>query len=173
MSLSVIKLGYRVLPLAAIVSVFFAALLVNFLSIPDEGTLTDSDIEAYLQALRSLDLLWIVTSKDFWLISFSSKALSLETFPAFLNSYSALSLLIFCVGLVIYHRTSSAIKAERLCGYFLLMGWMHLLMAKGVLLFSVPDKLIGPVLAVGMLSILYFSLAGLCTEAYRLLRRLR
>lgn len=170
MLLSVIKSGYRMLPLAAAVSILFAILLVNFLSIPDEHTLTATDIDTYLHALRSLDLFWIITSEDFWLITFSSQAFSAETFPAFLNAYSALSLLIFCIGLVIYHRTLSSIKTGRLCGYFLVMGWMHLLLAKGVLLFSVPDKLIGPVLAVGILSILYFSLAGLVAEAYRLVR---
>lgn len=170
MLLSVIKSSHRVLPIVAAVSILFAIVLINFLSIPDEHMLTATDIDTYLHALRSLDLFWIITSEDFWLITFSSDAFSSETFPAYLNAYSALSLLIFCIGLVIYHRTLSTIKAGRLCGYFLVMGWMHLLLAKGVLLFSVPDKLIGPVLAVGILSILYFSLAGLVAETYRFVR---
>ncbi|WP_414829472.1 hypothetical protein [Alteromonas sp. H39] len=170
MLLSVIKFCFRALPLAAAVSVFFSVLLVNFLSLPDEHTLTPTEIDDYLHALRSLDLLWIISSGNFWLISLSSEAFTFENLPAFLNAYSALSLLIFCIGLVVYHRTLSTIKADRLCGYFLIMGWMHLLIAKGVLLFTVPDKLIGPVLAVGMLSILYFALAGLLAEMYRRVR---
>lgn len=167
---SLVNSAYRLLPLAAVFSVVLSVLLVNFLSLPDAQTLTATDITTYISALRSLDLLWIISSRDFWLISTSSDALSLDMLPAFLNAYSALSLIIFCVGLVVYDRTLARIKSERLCGYFLLMGWMHVLFAKGVLLLSVPDKLVGPVLAVGIISILYFALAGLIAECYRRLR---
>jgi hypothetical protein len=149
-------------------SVFIIIAFVRFLSLADENNVVTVNYDELVRMLTQLDVINLIALPDFWRISLTDEAGNLAMF---LGEYSALSLLIFSAGLYTYHKNIEALTRRQVFMLFICAGWAHLLLAKCILLFSIPDKLTGPVIAVGALSVLYFSLLALIFDTYLCLRR--
>ena len=152
----------------AVFSVFIIIAFVRFLSLADENNVTSIHPDQLIQILTQLDLINMLTLPDFWQISLSGEA---GNSAMFLGGYSAMSLLIFNAGLYTYHKNIEALHRRQVFILLICAGWAHLLLAKCILLFSIPVKLTGPVIAVGALSVLYFSLSALMFDTFLCLRR--
>lgn len=162
------QLNYTTLVLS-IFSIFFVARLIFLLDI-DENKLSIPVLD-FINLFANLELFELALLPEFW--SFSDLTLSnlVANLHTAANVYAAISLGIFCIGLLIFHRNMMRLPF-RYCGLMLLvMGWMHLLAAKLVLLSSLPILLTGPVLAVGLISVVYFSVPCFAIETIYLLKR--
>ncbi|MBR9793970.1 MAG: hypothetical protein GYB58_19690 [Gammaproteobacteria bacterium] len=149
-------------------SVFIIIAFVRFLSLADENNVTSIHYDQLIQIFTTLDVISMLALPDFWQISLSAKA---GNTAMFLGGYSAVSLLIFSVGLCTYHKNIETLSRRQVFMLLICAGWAHLLLAKCILMFSIPVKLTGPVTAVGALSVLYFSLLALIFDTYLSLRR--
>tara|TARA_B100002003_G_scaffold245088_1_gene272316 strand:+ start:603 stop:1085 length:483 start_codon:yes stop_codon:yes gene_type:complete len=149
-------------------SVFIIIAFVRFLALADENNVTSIGYDQLLQILTKLDVISMLALPDFWQISLSADAVNTAMF---LGGYSAVSLLIFGAGLYTYHKNIEALSRRQVLMLLICAGWAHLLLAKCILMFSIPVKLSGPVTAVGALSVLYFSLLALIFDTYLCLRR--
>ena len=157
-----------ILWLCAGLSVFIIIVFVRFLSLADENNVTSIHFDELIQILTQLDVISMLALPDFWQISLSAEA---GNTAMFLGGYSAVSLLIFSAGLYTYHKNIEALSRRQVFMLLICAGWAHLLLAKCILMFSIPVKLTGPVTAVGALSVLYFSLLALIFDSYLCLRR--
>jgi len=147
----------------AVFSVFIIIAFVRFLALADENNVTSIHYDQLIQILTTLDVISMLALPDFWLISLSAEA---GNTAMFLGGYSAVSLLIFSAGLYTYHKNIEALSRRQVFMLLICAGWAHLLLAKCILMFSIPLKLTGPVIAVGTLSVLYFSLLALIFDTY-------
>ena len=162
------QLNYTTL-LLSVFSIFFVARLIFLLDI-DEDKLSIPVLD-FINLFANLELFALARLPEFRNFSdltFSNLLANLHTTA---NVYAAISLSIFLIGLMIFHRNMTQLPF-RYCGLMLLvMGWMHLLAAKLVLLSSLPILLTGPVLAVGLISVVYFSIPCFFIEIIYLLKR--
>lgn len=145
--------------IGALISAGFAGMLVIYISI-DPSILFETSNEVYVYHLSKLNLLWILTSVDFWNLPIWHFLRQPYGVAAFINFFSALSLVIFCTGLFIYNLYLNHLAREYVGGLFLFMGCAHVVLSKIILLYEPPVLLTGPVLAVGLISLLYFSIVA-------------
>lgn len=150
-------------------SIFFVIRLILLLDI-DEDKLS-IPVSDFVNLFAKLALFDLALLPDFW----SSSDLTLSNLFANLrtmaNSYAAISLCIFSLGLLIFHRNMVRLPLRYFGLMLFVMGWLHLLAAKLVLLSSLPVLLTGPVIAVGLISVLYFSIPCVVIEVIYLLIR--
>lgn len=152
----------------SIFSIFFVIRLIFLLDI-DEHRLSIPVFD-FIKLFTNLKFFQLAMLPEFW--NFSDLTLSnfLANLGTMANAYAAISLCIFCTGLLIFHRSMMRLPL-RYCGLMLfVMGWTHLFVAKLVLLSSLPVLLTGPVVAVGLMSVLYFSIPCFVIEAIYLLK---
>ncbi len=154
--------------LLSIFSIFFVVRLIFLLDI-DEDKLSIPLFE-FINLFTNLEFFQLALLPEFWNFSDLTFGNLLANIGTMANAYAAISLCIFCTGLLIFHRSMMRLPL-RYCGVmFCVMGWTHLFVAKLVLLSSLPVLLTGPVVAVGLMSVLYFSVPCIVVEAIYLLR---
>lgn len=169
LSLSSCPPNYRlILWLFALVSVAFILLFVRFLSLAEQANLTTITEQEMISLVTHLDMVGILTLPDFWLVSLSWHE---GDIAMFMGEYSALSLVIFCAGLLTYHMNIQMLTRCQVFMLLLCAGWGHFVLAKCILLFDIPTKLTGPVIAVGALSVLYFAIVAVGFDTFCSLRR--
>ena len=153
--------------LVAIVSASFMVVFVQFINLADEGSLKGISESDVLRATTQLDLFWLIQQSSFWQLGthFSAIAPSM-----YFNIYTVCSLLVFSSGLYVFQRVAHKPAQHYFSLMYIAMGWAHLACAKIVLMTNIPLKLAGPVMAVGVLSVIYFSLAGVLLDGWFLLR---
>ncbi|OFI35302.1 hypothetical protein BFC17_17375 [Alteromonas lipolytica] len=152
----------------AALSVLLVFCFVRFLSLAEAQTLQYVTEQEALLLLTQLDIFHLLALPDFWLISLNFTDMAWDMFWLV---YSAMSLAIFCVGLIIFHRNVQALTRDQVFTLFLCAGWAHLLLAKSILWFDIPLRLTGPVIALGMLSVLYFSIVAVVVDTTFVIRR--
>ncbi len=159
-----VSLLQKLVPILIVLSVVLSVSLVQFLVYGDGANLHSVSTDYVVELLSELNLIGLLALPDFWALFMDSGIWLNSDFAAYLSAYCALSLIIFSAGLVAYHHFIIALPKQWIAVMFLTMGWLHMLVAKGVLLFSLPMQLVGPVFSIGVLSLLYFSLLGLAVD---------
>lgn len=141
----------------ALLSVLFGIMFLQYVSV-GPNLLTETSTDEYINYLSAMNVFGIVTSVDFWNLSMWHFLYYQQGGNALINVFSAMSLVIFCTGLLIYNSYLDKLPKEYISLLFMIMGWAHVALAKVVLITDLPVRLVGPVLAVGFISLLYFSL---------------
>ncbi|GGF84250.1 hypothetical protein [Alteromonas lipolytica] len=141
---------------------------VRFLSIAEEFMLSDISFEYAIKLVSEIDFLSLIFINDFWSIGLGFESGDLRMF---IEPHGIISLLLFSVGLYTYHNNVQTLSSRRVFIFFLAAGWAHLLVAKCILLLGIPILLTGPVVAVGLLSVFYFSFVALSLDAYLFFRK--
>lgn len=152
--------------LFALSSIILSFLFIQFISFVNDDNLHSVSIESVMGRLQAMDIFWLLQLPEFITISTQLNDWHWHDISMFLSPYSAVSLTIFTLGLYAYQRSVGHLKFSHIPGYFMLMGLLHLLLAKGILLIDLPNTLTGPVLSVGILGISYFAIAALVSDWY-------
>ncbi len=144
----------------AIVSSFISIMLIGNLTVDPDNYINISN-KKYDINLSELELYWLLLSPDFWRKPFIEILTQSFNKGVLFNFYSGLSLLTFSTGLTIYNFYIRKISMEYAALLYILMGWLHIILSKIILIASIPAFLEGPVISVSCLSLFYFSLSSL------------
>ena len=165
------KLSQQLNLTTLILSIFSICFVVRFIFLLDiDKDKLSIPLSEFINLFSNLEFFQLALLPEFWNFSDLTLGNLVANLGTMANAYAAISLCIFCMGLLIFHRSMMRLPL-RYCGVMLfVMGWTHLLVAKLVLLSSLPVLLRGPVVAVGLMSVLYFSIPCFIVEAIYFLK---